>query len=139
MGRPIKKTRFSDPNVNAEGTAGKIEVSAYFPTGGSLQQDDNSYVISQRASRKFKIHQQNDSSDAILILKAVAPASLAAGEFCVKVRLDDSTVAFVEKFYNNIIHFKRTDGSFGKAKYTLGSAAAEDTPGAAGVAVIDVI
>ena len=139
MGRPIKKIRFSDPNVNAEGTAGKIEVSAYFPSGGSLQQDDNSYVISQRSSRKFKIHMQNDSSQDILILKAVAAASLVAGEFNVKVRLDDSTVAFVEKFYNNVLHFKRTDGSFGTAKYTLGSAAAEDTPGASGVAVVDVI
>ena len=139
MGRPIKRSRMSDTNLGPTGTAGKIEVSAYFPTGGSLQQDDNSFIISQRASRKFKIHQQNDSSDQILILKAVAPASLVAGEFCVKVRLNDSTVAFVDKFYNNIVHFKRTDGSFGFAKYSLGTAAAEDTPGASGVAVVDVI
>jgi hypothetical protein len=138
MGRPIKKTRFSDPNVNAEGTAGKIEVSAYFPTGGSLQQDDNSFIISQRSSRRFKVHQQNDSSDQVLTLKAVAPASLVAGEFCVRVLLGDSTEAFVEKFYNNIIHFKTAAGATGFVKYSLGTAGNENIA-ISGSAVIDVI
>jgi hypothetical protein len=138
MGRPIKKTRFSDPNVNAEGTAGKIEVSAYFPTGGSLQQDDNSFIISQRSSRRFKVHQQNDSSDQVLTLKAVAPASLVAGEFCVRVLLGDSTEAFVEKFYNNIIHFKTGAGATGFVKYSLGTAGNENIA-ISGSAVIDVI
>ena len=128
----------SDTNLGPTGTAGKIEVTAYYPVGGSLQQDDNSFVISQRASRSFKIHQANDSSDSILILKAVAPASLAAGEFCVKVLLGDSTVAYVEKFYNNIIHYVTASGDTGFAKYSLGTAAAEDTA-VSGSAVIDVI
>jgi len=138
MGRPLKKIRFSDPNVNAEGTAGKIEVTAYFPTGGSLQQDDNSFIISQRSSKRFKIHQQNDSSDSILTLKAVAPASLAEGEFCVKVLLGDSTVAYVAKFFNNTVHYVTAAGATGVAKYSLGTAAAEDTA-VSGSVVIDVV
>ena len=128
----------SDTNLGPTGTAGKIEVTAYYPVGGSLQEDDNSFIISQRASRKFKIHQQNDSSDSILILKAVAPASLAEGEFCVKVLLGDSTVAFVEKFYNNIIHFKTAAGATGFAKYSLGTAGNENIA-VSGQAVIDVV
>ena len=128
----------SDTNLGPTGTAGKIEVTAYYPVGGSLQQDDDSFIISQRASRSFKIHQANDSSDSILILKAVAPASLAAGQFCVKVRLGDSSVAYVEKFYNNIIHYVTASGDTGFAKYSLGTAAAEDTA-VSGSAVIDVI
>lgn len=138
MGRPLKKIRFSDPNVNAEGTAGKIEVTAYFPSGGSLQQDDNSFIISQRSSKRFKIHQQNDSSDSILTLKAVAPASLAEGEFCVKVLLGDSTVAYVAKFFNNTVHYVTAAGATGVAKYSLGTAAAEDTA-VSGSVVIDVV
>jgi len=138
MGRPLKKIRFSDPNVNAEGTAGKIEVTAYFPSGGSLQQDDNSFIVSQRSSKRFKIHQQNDSSDSILTLKAVAPASLAEGEFCVKVLLGDSTVAYVAKFFNNTVHYVTAAGATGVAKYSLGTAAAEDTA-VSGSVVIDVV
>jgi len=128
----------SDTNLGPTGTAGKIEVTAYYPVGGSLQEDDNSFIISQRASRKFKIHQQNDSSDSILILKPVAPASLAEGEFCVKVLLGDSTVAFVEKFYNNIIHFRTAAGATGFAKYSLGTAGNENIA-VSGQAVIDVV
>lgn len=145
MGRPLKKSRFSDLTT-PEGTAGKIEVAAYFPTGGSLQQNDDSFIISQRSSRKFKIHQQNDSTDTILDLRAVAPASLTAGQFCVRVILDDSTVAFVEKFYNNTVHYRVnstdgfTDGTTGSVKYSLGSetAGADSTP-VSGQGVIDVI
>jgi hypothetical protein len=137
MGRPLKKSRFSDLST-PEGTAGKIEVTAYYPTGGSLQQDDDSFIISQRSSRKFKIHQQNDSTDQVLTLKAVAPASLAEGEFCVKVLLDDSTVAYVAKFFNNIVHYVTAAGATGSAKYSLGSAAAEDTV-VSGSVVIDVV
>jgi hypothetical protein len=140
MGRPIKQSRMSDTNLGPTGTAGKIEVTAYFGSteGDTLQQDDNSFIISQRSSRRFKIHRQSDSADQVLTLKAVAPASLAAGEFCVRVLLGDSTVAFVEKFYNNIIHYKTAAGATGFAKYSLGTAGNENIA-ISGSAVIDVI
>ena len=69
----------------------------------------------------------DDSSEAVLLLKAVAPASLSGsnatgfGEFCVQVILDDSTVAYVEKFYNNTIHYVTAAGATGRVKYTLGN------------------
>jgi len=139
MGRPLKKTRFSDPNVSAEGTAGKIEVTAYYSSAiGSMKEDDNSFIISQRSSRKFKLHLQEDSSDEVLTLKAVAPASLAAGEFCVKVLLGDSSVAYVAKFFNNTVHYVTAAGATGMAKYSLGAAGAEDTA-ISGSVVIDVV
>ena len=138
MGRPIRKDRMSNLNLGPAGTAGKIEVTAYYPTGGSLQQSDNSFIISQRSSRRFKIHQLNDSSDAVLNLRAVAPANLAEGQFCVRVILDDSTVAYVEKFYNNIIHYVTAAGATGFAKYSLGTAGNENIA-VSGQAVIDVI
>ena len=129
----------SDTNLGPTGTAGKIEVTAYYSSViGSMKEDDNSFIISQRSSRKFKLHLQEDSSDEVLTLKPVAPASLVAGEFCVKVLLGDSTVAYVEKFYNNIIHYKTAGGATGFAKYSLGTAGNENIA-VSGQAVIDVV
>jgi hypothetical protein len=138
MGRPIRKDRMSTDTTN-DGDAGKLEVTAYFPVGGSLQQNDNSFIISQRGSKQFKIRQYSDSSDATLTLKAVAPASLAAGEFCVQVILSDSTVAYVEKFYNRTVHYVDAAGNTGHVKYTLGTEGTDDTAGAAGTGSIDVL
>ena len=144
MGRPINKSRMS-VTTGGEGVAGKIEVTGYYPTGGSLQQNDNAYIVSQRSSRRFKIHQA-DSTLAVMDLRAVAPANLTAGQFCVRVILGDSTVAYVEKFYNNIVHYRigstdgYSDGTTGYAKYALSTEAggADSTP-LSGYGVIDVI
>jgi hypothetical protein len=144
MGRPLNKSKLS-VTTGGNGEAGKIEVTGYFPAAGSLLQDDNAYIVSQRSSRKFKIHQA-DSTLEVMNLRAVAPASLTAGQFCVRVILDDSTVAFVEKFYNNVVSYRvnstdgLTDGTTGRIKYTLGTAAnGEDSTPLAGQGVIDVI
>ena len=144
MGRPLNKSRMS-VTTGGQGVAGKIEVTAYVPTGGSLQQNDNAYIVSQRSSRKFKIHQA-DSTLEVMNLRAVAPANLTAGQFCVRVILDDSTVAYVEKFYNNTVHYRVnstdgfTDGTSGWVKYSLGSetGGADSTP-VSGQGVIDVL
>jgi len=142
MGRPLNKSRMS-VTTGGQGVAGKIEVTAYYPTGGSLQQNDNAYIVSQRSSRKFKIHQA-DSTLAVMDLRAVAPANLTAGQFCVRVTLDDSTVAYVEKFYNNTVHYRVnstngfTDGTSGWVKYSLGSETDDSTP-ISGQGVIDVL
>jgi hypothetical protein len=144
MGRPLSKSRMS-VTTGGNAVAGKIEVTAYFPAAGSLLQGDNAYIVSQRSSRKFNIHQA-DSTLEVMNLRAVAPASLAAGQFCVRVILDDSTVAYVEKFYNNTVHYRVnstdgfTDGTSGWVKYSLSSetAGADSTP-VSGQGVIDVI
>ena len=143
MGRPIKKSRFSTDTTN-DGDAGKIEVTAYFPVGGSLQTRDNSFVIAQRSSQSYLIKQYYDSSNAVLKLKGVAPAELVAGEFCVKVtiRNDDSSVvqdAYVTRFYNNTVKYAYNNGAnTGTVKYTLGTAAGEDST-VSGEGQIDVI
>ena len=144
MGRPLSKSRMS-VTTGGNAVAGKIEVTAYYPTGGSLLQNDDAYIVSQRSSRKFNIHQA-DSTLEVMNLRAVAPANLTAGQFCVRVILDDSTVAYVEKFYNNTVHYRVnstdgfTDGTAGWVKYSLGSeAAGADSTPVSGQGVIDVI
>jgi hypothetical protein len=142
MGRPLNKSRMSI-TTGGEGVAGKIEVTAYYPTGGSLLQDDNAYIVSQRSSRKFKIHQAN-STVAVFILKGKAPNELSEGEFCVKItiRNDDSSVvqdAYVTRFYNRIVHYAYNNGAnTGSVKYTLGTEAGEDST-VSGSGSIDVL
>ena len=129
MGRPIKKTKMSIDNTLSgtnEALSGKLAVTAYRPYGGAKVDSTTAYIVSQRGSKKFKIHLE-DSSEETMLLKAVAPGSLAnnnvngMGEFCVQVILDDSTVAYVEKFYNRTIHYVTAAGATGTVKYTLGT------------------
>jgi len=122
--------------------SGKIAVTAYRPFGGSKVDSTTAYIVSQRASRLFKIHLE-DSTEVVMKLVAVAPASLSAtdangnGQFCVQVILSDSTVAYVEKFYNRIIHYKTAAGATGYVKYSLG-AEGSDEGAVANLGSIDV-
>jgi hypothetical protein len=127
MGRPIQKAKMvSGANDFGGNLSGKLAVTAYRPYGGAKVDSTTAYIVSQRGSKKFKIHLE-DSSEETMLLKAVAPGSLAnnnvngMGEFCVQVILDDSTVAYVEKFYNRTIHYVTTAGATGTVKYTLGT------------------
>ena len=141
MGRPVNKNRLS--RIDTAGQTGKIEVTAYYPIGGSLEQDDNAFILSQRGSNKFKI-QQADSTVAVYTLKGKAPNELSEGEFCVKVtiRNDDSSVvqdAYVTRFYNRIVHYAYNNGAnTGSVKYTLGTEAGEDST-VSGSGSIDVL
>ena len=139
MGRPIKKTLMSAiTDSGGDGTAGRLAVTAYYPSGGSLQQNDNSFIVSQRGSKRFKINQMNDSSSAVYTLKAVAPASLAEGEMCVRVVLNDSTDSYVERFHNRTV--RHGNGSVtGQVTYTLGSEGDDESKAGSGVGSIDVI
>ena len=119
--------------------SGTIQVTAYFPAGGSSTTDIGSYIVSQRGSRQFKIHQLSDSSEAVYTLKAVAPASLVAGEFCVQVILSDSTVGYVAKFYNRTVHYVTAAGTTGTATYSLGTEATDEAQAASGAVTIDVM
>jgi len=100
--------------------SGKIAVTAYRPSGGSKVDSTTAYIISQRGSQLFKIH-LDDSSEAVYELKAVAPGSLAntSNQFCVQIILDDSTVAYVSKFFNNTVHYVTAGGVTGSKPYTL--------------------
>jgi hypothetical protein len=145
MGRPIQKAKMQPiGDTGPTGTSGRLAVTAYRPYGGAKVDSTTAYIVNQRGSKKFKIHLE-DSSEEVMLLKAVAPGSLAndnvngLGEFCVQVILDDSTVAYVEKFYNNTIHYVEADGTTtGTVKYTLGGEGS-DEGAVANLGSIDVI
>ena len=148
MGRPVKSSRLGGTGYHtgtkhASALSGKIAVTAYRPYGGSKVDSVVSYIVSQRSSTKFKIHLE-DSTESVYQLKAVAPASLSAtnnsslGEFCVQVILNDSTVAYVEKFYNRTIHYVTAAGAAGTVTYTLGVEGTDEAKAGAGVGSIDV-
>ena len=143
MGRPIKESKMvGGANDFGGDLSGKLAVTAYRPYGGSKVDSTTAYIVNQRGSKKFKIHLE-DSSEETMLLKAVAPGSLAndnvngMGEFCVQVILDDSTVAYVEKFYNRTIHYVTAAGATGTVKYTLG-AEGSDEGAVANLGSIDV-
>ena len=127
----------------ASGVAGNIAVTAYRASGGSKVDSTTAYVIAQRGSRLFKISLE-DSTTGVYCLKAVAPGSLPSsapsgsdGTFCVQIILDDSTVAYVSKFFNNTAHYVTAAGVTGSTKYTLGTEATDGDKIAVGN--IDVI
>ena len=117
MGRPIKKSKLVGTSFGADTTA-KIAVSGY-RTGGSNTASTTAYIVSQRGSKRFKIH-LDDSSEEVMTLVTDATLSVN-GTFHVKVVLDDSTVAYVNRFYNNTVHYTKTDGTNGHVPYTLGT------------------
>ena len=117
MGRPIKKSKMAG---SISGAAGQIAVTAYRPSGGAKVDSTTAYIINQRGSKKFKISLE-DSTTGIYELKAVAPGSLAntSNQFCVQVILDDSTVAYVDRFFNNTVSYVTAAGTPGNKPYTL--------------------
>ena len=134
MGRPIKKSRMlSDFNPGSSAT---LAVTTY-RTGGSNVTGTGSYIVAQRSSKQFKIH-LNDSSEAVYTL--VAKATLTDNStFNVKVILDDSTVAYVEKFYNNTIHYVQSDGTTtGTIPYSLKTSEGADEGQDSGKGNIDI-
>ena len=128
MGRPIKKSYMAG---TASGQAGQIAVTAYRPSGGAKVDATTAYIINQRGSKKFKISLA-DSTTGIYELKAVAPGSLgnSSNQFCVQAILNDSTVVYVEKFYNRTIHWVDGAGNTGRAFFTLGTEGTDEGGGA---------
>ena len=127
-----------DANAFGGNLSGNIAVTAYRPLGGAKVDSTVAYVVSQRGSSLFKIHLE-DSTEAVYELKAVAPGSLAntSNQFCVQMILNDSTVAYVSKFFNNTAHYVTAAGVTGSTKYTLGTEATDGDKIAVGN--IDVI
>ena len=147
MGRPVRKDKLggADKHTGSEfasDLSGKIAVTAYRPFGGAKVDSTVAFIVNQRGSRKFKIHLE-DSSEEVMLLKAVAPGSLAndnvnsMGEFCVQVILDDSTVAYVDRFFNNTVSYVTAGGVPGNAPYSL-KAEGTDEGQDSGKANIDV-
>ena len=143
MGRPIKRNKMGGDVGFGGALGGKLAVTAYRPYGGSKVDSLVAYIISQRSSNKFKIHLE-DSSESVYQLKAVAPGSLSdtnsssLGEFCVQVILNDSTVAYVEKFYNSTVHYVTAAGNAGTCTYTLGAEGTDEGQAGSGAGSINV-
>jgi len=145
MGRPVQTRKLAyQANAFGGSLSGKLAVTAYRTYGGSKVDSTVAYIVSQRGSKKFKIH-MDDSSEAVMLLKAVAPSSLSGtnaggiGEFCIQVILNDSTVAYVEKFYNRTVHYVvPSTGATGTVKYTLGNEGTDEGRAGSGAGSIDV-
>jgi len=144
MGRPVKKSRFGN-------TAGDFEVTGAFSTDATqpdgsgaetVSTASGNYIVSQRSSKQFKVNfLSTDAStrlEQVLTLTAVATGSLAAGQFCVQIILDDSTVAYASKIFNNTVHYVTAGGATGSVKYSL-SAEGQDEGANSGVGSIDTI
>lgn len=134
MGRPVKKSKF----VTSFGgdTSAKIAVSNY-RTGGTNTASTTAYIVSQRGSKRFKLHLE-DSSESVFTLVTDATLSVN-GTFNVKVVLDDSTVAYVNKFYNRTVHYTKTDGTHGTVPYSLGTDPEGDFQVEANKGIIDIV
>ena len=136
MGRPIRKDRMTQNFTGDEAGTGKIAVSNY-RTSGSNTASTTAYVVAQRSSRKFKIHLE-DSTEVVYTL--VTDATLSVNNtFNVKVVLNDSTEAYVERFYNRTVHYVTTGGDTGTATYTLGAEGSDEGQAGSGAVSIDVI
>ena len=144
MGRPVRKDRFGS-------TAGDFEVTSAFSTE-STQPDGSgaeavstvsgNYIEAQRSSTRFKVNFLSADGSTrlsqILDLKPVATGSLTAGQFCIQIILDDSTVAYASKIFNNTVHYKTAGGVTGSVKYSLSSEGADEAK-VSGVGSIDTI
>jgi hypothetical protein len=144
MGRPVKKSRFGN-------SAGDFEVTGAFATG-TTQPDgtgaeavstaSGNYIVSQRSSTRYKVNFTSADGSTrltqVLDLKPVATGSLTNGQFCIQIILDDSTVAYASKIFNNTVHYKTAGGVTGSVKYSL-SAEGEDEGANSGIGSIDTI
>jgi len=144
MGRPVKKSRFGS-------TAGDFEVSGAFSTE-SIQPDGTgaeavstatgNFIVAQRSSTRYKVNFLSADGSTrlvqILDLTPVATGSLTAGQFCIQIILDDSTVAYAAKIFNNTVHYVTAAGATGFSKYSLSSEGADEGQ-VSGVGSIDTI
>ncbi len=132
MGRPVKSSRFGN-------SAGDFEVTGAFATG-TVQPDgtgaeavstaSGNYIVSQRSSTRFKVNFLSADGSTrltqVLDLKAVATGSLTNGQFCIQIILDDSTVAYASKIFNNTVHYVTAGSVSGSTKYSLSSEGADE-------------
>ena len=145
MGRPVKKSRFGS-------SAGDFEVTGAFATG-TVQPDgtgaeaastaSGNYIVAQRSSKQFKVNFLSADGSTrltqILTLTGKAPGSLTNGEFCIQIILNDSTVAYATKIFNNTVHYLQADGTSGSTKYALSSEGSDEAKAGAGLGSIDTI
>ena len=144
MGRPVKKSRFGSDAGDFEVT-GAFSTEATQPDGSgaeAVSTASGNYIVSQRSSKQFKVNFLSADGSTrltqVLTLTPVATGSLVAGQFCVQIILDDSTVAYASKIFNNTVHYVTAGGVTGSVKYSL-SAEGTDEDKVSGVGSMDTI
>ena len=144
MGRPVRKDRFGS-------TAGDFAVTGAFSTettqpdgsgAEAVSTASGNFIVAQRSSTRFKVNFLSADGSTrlsqILDLKPVATGSLTAGQFCIQIILDDSTVAYASKIFNRTVHYVTAGGATGSVKYSLSSEGADEGK-VTGVGSIDTI
>lgn len=96
MGRPINK-RFLGTGVDA------IKVSHYFREGDVETADQDTYIISQRSTKKFLISNISAGWVDILTLVDKDAGSLQEGEFRISALDPDTNPQNVVRLYNRTI------------------------------------
>jgi hypothetical protein len=91
MGRPVNKRNFG------KGTGDQLKTK--FKIGGT---EYEGYILSQRATRRFRVSDIGDAVTAICELVDKNPGELNNGDMVVVVRLDDGTVGRATKIYNRV-------------------------------------
>ena len=145
MGRPVRKDRFGSSAGDFEVT-GAFSTEATQPDGSgaeAVSTASGNYIVSQRSSKQFKVNFLSADGTTrltqVLTLTAVATGSLAAGQFCVQIILDDSTVAYASKIFNNTVHYVTAGGVTGSVKYSLSAEGQDEGAGSDEVGQIDTI
>ena len=144
MGRPVRKDRFGSDAGDFEVT-GAFSTEAIQPDGSNAETvstASGNFIVAQRSSTRFKVNFLSADGSTrqiqILDLTPVAPGSLTAGQFCLQIILDDSTVAYASKIFNRTVHYKEAGGTTGSVKYSLSSEGADEDK-VTGVGSIDTI
>ena len=127
MGRPINKRKIGQG-------AGRIEVSTVkFAAGGEVT---NAWIVSQRSTNKFVVSDGTKTETCTLVNKNTG--ALAASEFNINARLDDSTVVQVTKLYNRKVQYEGGTANVDRIKYNVGPGDEnDDTAGTATLPVQD--
>jgi hypothetical protein len=91
MGRPVNKRNFG------KGTGNQLKTK--FKLGGT---EYEGYIVSQRATRRFRVSSMNDAVTGICTLVDKTPGELDNGDMVVVVRLDNGTTGRATKIYNRV-------------------------------------
>jgi hypothetical protein len=91
MGRPVNKRNFG------KGTGNQLKTR--FRVGGT---EYDGYIVSQRATRRFRVSSMNDAVTAICTLVDKEAGSLVDGDMIVIVKLDNGTLGRATKIFNRV-------------------------------------
>jgi hypothetical protein len=91
MGRPVNKRNFG------KGTGNQLKTK--FKVGGT---EYDGYILSQRATRRFRVSDMADAVTALCTLVDKNPGELANGDMVVVVKLDNGTVGRATRIFNRV-------------------------------------